>query len=68
MLQKRIVCATKKLIEDVEVSLVAILMNDSRLLEEIVQDISAVRNTLPKSFTILSDLSETRLDKDLLTS
>lgn len=68
MLQKRIVCATKKLIEDVEVPLVAILMDDSRLLEEIVQDISAVRNTLPKSFTILSDLSETRLDKDLLTS
>lgn len=46
-LQKSIVGAFQKLIEDVEVSLVGVLMNDSRLLEQVVQDVPAIRNSLP---------------------
>jgi hypothetical protein len=48
-LQKRIIRATQELIEDVEVSLVVVLVHDTRLLKQIVQDIAAIRNSLPKT-------------------
>lgn len=47
VLQKRIVGTLQKLVEDVEVSLVRILMNDPRFLEQVVQDVPAIRNSLP---------------------
>lgn len=48
-LQERIIRATQELIEDVEVSLVVVLVHDTRLLKQIVQDIATIRNSLPKT-------------------
>jgi hypothetical protein len=49
LIQKSIIGAAQKLIEDVEVSLVVVLVDDARLFKQIVQDIAAIRNSLPKT-------------------
>lgn len=47
MLQERVVSTAQKLIENVEVSLVGILMHNARLFQQVVQDVAAIRNSLP---------------------
>lgn len=47
MFQKRVIGTAQKLVEDVEISLVGVLMNNARLLQQIVQDIASVWNSLP---------------------
>jgi hypothetical protein len=47
MLQKRLISSTQKLIEDMKVPLIRILMHNARLLQQVVQDVAAIRNALP---------------------
>lgn len=60
MFQQCVVSTAQKLIENVEISLVGVLVNDARLLQQIVQDVSSVRNSLP---LIKRPLSQSYLKK-----
>lgn len=47
LLQRRIVGSAQQLIKDVKVPFVVVLMDDARLLQQVVQDVAAIRNSLP---------------------
>lgn len=47
MTKKSIIGAAQKLVENMKVSLVVILMNNSRLFQQIIQNVTAIWDTLP---------------------
>lgn len=47
MLQQAIVSSAQQLVENVEVSFVCILMHNARLFQQVVQNVAAIRNSLP---------------------
>lgn len=60
LLQQRFLSTAQQLVEDVKVSLVRVLMHNPRLLQQVIQNVSAIRNALPSikrfrdNLTILS--------------
>lgn len=57
LLEQAIVGATQQLVENVEVSLVVVLVHDARLFQKVVQDVAAVRNALPAIKVVIDILS-----------
>lgn len=52
MIKKIIIGSTQQLIENVEVSFIVILMNNSRLFKQIIQNIAAIWYTLPVKISL----------------